>query len=229
MPGVQRPDEAPEITWSYEGAAGPEAWAEQFPACGGSAQSPVNIEASAIADLPELEIEYMSVGGTLVDAGRALRVETEGGALTIGDSLYTLLYVDFHLPGEHTIKGRRFDGEMQFVHADAEGDTAVIAIALIEGAENEFIDGVLDAAAEPREAWDSVEIEVEDVEPAAGGYYTYVGSLTTPPCTEGVRWYVLPTPATLSGDQLRDLAAHYRGNARPLQPLNDRSILHHPE
>lgn len=229
VPGVQRPDEAPEISWSYEGATGPAAWASQFPACGGSAQSPVDVEASAIAVLPALEIEYTSVGGTLIDTGRALHVETEGGALTIGDSLYTLLRVEFHLPSEHTIGGRRFDGEMQFVHADAYGGTAVIAIPLTTGEENEFIDDVLEAAAAPRDEWDSVEIDVEDVEPAAGEYYTYVGSLTTPPCTEGVRWYVLPTPISLSGAQLRDLAAHYWSNARPLQPLNDRPILHHPE
>ena len=229
VPGAPKPEGAPEITWAYEGESGPAAWESEFPECGGSAQSPVDIEASAIADLPEIEIEYTSIGGTLVDTGRALHVKTEGGALTIGDELFTLLRVEFHLPSEHTLEGRRFDGEMQFVHADADGGIAVIAFPLTTGEENDFIEDVLEAASEPPESWDTIEIDVEEAEPAVGEYYAYEGSLTTPLCTEGVRWYVMRTPATLSDEQLQELAANYRNNARPLQPLNGRSILHDPE
>lgn len=227
-PGAQRPSAEPAIPWSYEGESGPAHWADEYPVCAGKAQSPIDVKATAIADLPPLEFEYVTIGGTIVDTGRALQVDTEGGALTVGDSTYTLLQIRFHVPSEHTIEGRRFDAVMHLIHAGDGGRLAVVGVPFEVGEENEFIGEVLAAAAEPVDAGLPTEIDIEDAVPAHTEYYTYEGSLTTPPCTEGVRWFVLRNPETLSAEQLEELAGYYRNNVRPVQRLNERSIFHRP-
>lgn len=224
--GTQQPDAEPERHWSYEGDTGPAHWVDEYPECAGKAQSPIDISATAIADLPALEFAYMSIGGTYFDTGHAVQVNTDGGALTVGDSIYTLLQLHFHVPSEHTIEGRRFDAVMHLVHGGDGGRLAVVGVPLVIGEESELIADILDAASLGEDA--AAEIDIEDAAPENTEYYSYVGSLTTPPCDEGVRWYVLRNPETLSEEQLEDLSGMYRDNVRPLQSLNDRSVLHRP-
>ena len=227
-PGAQRPgDEDSPPHWGYEGEMGPSNWGDEYPECAGAAQSPIDISATAHADLPELEFEYLTIGGTLAGLEHALQVNTEGGALAIGDSTYTLRQLHFHVPSEHTIDGRRFDAVMHLVHAGERGRLAVVAVLYEVGDENKFLEEVLEAAA-PVEEQSSIEIDIEDAAPENTEYFTYNGSLTTPPCTEGVRWFVLPNPNSLSQEQLSELAGHFRDNVRPIQPANDRPILHRP-
>lgn len=224
-PGSPRPDEEESaLDWSYEGEMGPSSWADQYPACGGAAQSPIDVSATVHAALPQLDFEYVTIGGTLVDTGFALQVNTEGGAFTYGDSTYTLLQLHFHIPSEHAIEGRQFDAVMHLVHAGDEGRLAVVAVMYELGEENDFVDDVLAAAAAPVDA--PVEIDIEDAAPENTEFYAYKGSLTTPPCTEGVNWFILRNPETISEEQLAALAGYYRDNVRPLQPVNERTIFH---
>lgn len=225
VPGAEKPksDESPP-QWSYEGATGPSSWADNYPECAGAAQSPIDISVTGHADLPELEFEYMTMDGTIVDTGHALQVNAEGGAFTVGDTTFTLRQIHFHVPSEHTLEGRRFDAVMHLVHAGEDGRLAVVAVMYELGEENDFVGDVLEAAAATGDV--PTEVELEDAAPENTEYYTYQGSLTTPPCTEGVRWFVLRNPESLSEEQLAELAGYYRDNVRPIQPANERTILH---
>ncbi len=225
-PGAGKTTEEAGPPWGYEGEMGPSRWADTYPACGGQAQSPIDVVPSAHADLPALDFEYRTIGGTVRDTGFSLQVDTEGGAFTYGDSVYTLLQFHFHVPGEHAIESRRYDAVMHLVHAGDGGRLAVVAVMYELGEENDFIDDVLAAAAAIGGDAAPVEIDVENAAPDDTEYFTYSGSLTTPPCTEGVTWFVLRNPESISEEQLAALAAFYRDNVRPLQPVNGRTILH---
>lgn len=228
-PGTERPkDEDSPPHWAYEGEMGPSNWGDEYPDCAGAAQSPIDISATAHADLPALEFVYPTIEGTLAGLDHALQVNTEGGALAIGDSTYTLRQLHFHVPSEHTIEGRRFDAVMHLVHAGEGGRLAVVAVLYEVGGENKFIGEVLEAAAAPDDEQSTIEIDIEGAAPENTEYFTYNGSLTTPPCAEGVRWFVLRNPISLTQEQLTTLAGHFRDNVRPIQPANDRPILHSP-
>lgn len=225
-PGAQRPDQEEPPHWSYDGELPPEEWASEYPDCAGTAQSPIDISGAEHAQLPPLEFTYVTVDGTIRDTGHALQVDSEGGTLTFGDEVYVLLQLHFHVPSEHTIGGRQFDAVMHLVHAGDDDQLAVVAILMEAGEESDFVDDVLDAAKSNDPA---AEVDLEDVVPEDLEYYSYNGSLTTPPCTEGVRWFVLRNPASISNEQLEELGGYYRDNVRPIQPLNNRTILHRAE
>lgn len=211
-------------TWAYTGPNGPENWSDGYPECEGRAQSPIDLGSAEDAELEPLEFTYLSVAGQVIDTSYAVHVRSEGGLLQIGDRLATLLELHFHTPSEHVIDGHRFDAAMHLVHADEDSQFVIVALPFIVGEENEFVGDVLDQL-ELAEG-ERGEVGIEDLELEDSGYYTYNGSTTTPPCTEGVRWFVLSEPATLSERQLERLAAHNPDNARPLQPVYDRTILH---
>jgi carbonic anhydrase len=151
-----------------------------------------------------------------------------GSTLTIGDTVYKLTQFHFHHPSEEHINGKKFDLVAHLVHADANGHLAVVAVLFHVGPANSLLDTLwknIPAEKEKTVVLSSVSVNVQDLLPAERGYYTFAGSLTTPPCSEGVTWYVLKTPVTLSPEQLAKIVKLYPANNRPIQPAYQREIL----
>jgi len=219
--------------WSYEGEEGPKHWGQIDPAyaacASGHAQSPINIVHAKLADLPALQFDYKSVPLNIINNGHTIQVSyVPGSTLTVGEKTYTLRQFHFHHPSEEHINGRGFDLVAHLVHDDGSGHLAVVAVLFKLGPSNGLLENVFkNIPTQTEKAMDvpSVSVNVKDLLPADHGYYTFSGSLTTPPCSEGVVWYVLKNQSTLSRDQLAAFAKLYPRNARPIQPLYGREVL----
>jgi carbonic anhydrase len=219
--------------WTYKGKEGPKSWGSLDPSyanCSmGHTQSPINITGAKESDLPALKFDYNAVPLNIIDNGHTIQVNyAPGSSLTVGDKTYTLKQFHFHHPSEEHVNGHGYDMVAHLVHSDAEGHLAVVAVLLHQGSASSFIDTVWgNIPKEKEKAVDvsSVSLNVKDLLPANHGYYTFSGSLTTPPCSEGVTWFVLKTPVTLSASQLAEFAKLYPRDARPIQPVNGREIL----
>jgi len=216
------PHETAHPEWTYAGEHGPQHWAEDFPECGMTGQSPVDIRDAEPADLPPLEFTYAGVDGRIRDTGHAVQVDSEGGTLLIGEAVHVLLQLHFHVPSEHTIEGEHFDAVIHLVHLDPDSQIAVVGVPISVGDENSYVEDVLDEMDKPVASRE--EVELEDILPEDLTYYSYLGSLTTPPCSRGVQWYMLANPIEASRTQIDRLATHYRGNVRPVQALDGRTI-----
>jgi carbonic anhydrase len=215
--------------WSYAGSTGPAHWARicpQFAACGsGSRQSPIDVAGTLSRTLPPLTFHYGSRHAEVVDQGHTVDVEIAPGgstALEVDGRTYQLVQIHFHLPSEHKIDGRAAPMEMHMVHADEGGELAVVGVMMQEGQLNPVIAKIWDAL---DEGTHEIELDPADLLPGDRNYFGYAGSLTTPPCTEGVRWHVLRGSITLSKEQIGEFRTRYRMNARPLQNRNGRVIL----
>jgi len=222
-----------EPAWSYVGENGPNSWGtldSRYALCSaGQSQSPIDIKDAKKADLPALKFDYQTVPMNIIDNGHSIEVNYPAGStLRIGDSTYTLKQFHFHHPSEENVNGHALDMVAHLVHVNAEGRLAVVAILLKRGAANPLIDAVWKNI--PKEKEQAVTISeatlnVRDLLPTDHAYYTFSGSLTTPPCSEGVTWYVMKAPVTLSDTQIAFFAALYPLNARPIQATNGRPIL----
>jgi carbonic anhydrase len=215
--------------WSYAGDEGPSHWGGT---CGsGKAQSPIDIRSAAAKseNLPPLAIDYRPGALHIIDNGHTIQVNVEpGSSVVVGKDRYPLVQFHFHKPSEEMIDGRRFAMVAHFVHKDAKGNLAVIAVPLKAGAANPLIGTLwrnLPKEKEHLESAHAVTISPAQLLPANRAYFTYEGSLTTPPCTEGLRWFVLKSPSTISLEQLTTFSKVYSANARPIQPLNKRQVL----
>lgn len=222
--------------WTYEGEHGPAHWAEldkNFSECKlGHAQSPIDIRgAKAKTDAPDLEFAYQAKPLAIVNNGHTVQVNEAGaGTLTIAGHAYQLAQFHFHTPSEERIKGRAYDLVAHMVHKDDAGKLAVVAVLFKAGHENAALKTVFDnmpVGAGPEHSVAGVTFNPADLLPAKHGYYHFQGSLTTPPCSEGVAWYVLKTPVEASRAQLGLLHKLYEHNARPVQPLNGREVIEH--
>jgi len=219
--------------WSYEGKEGPKHWGQIDPAYGacasGHAQSPINIVHTKLAELPALQFDYKSVPLNIINNGHTIQVSyVPSSTLTVGEKTYTLKQFHFHHPSEEHINGRGFDLVAHLVHDDGSGHLAVVAVLFKIGSSNGLLENVFrNIPPQTEKAMDvaSVSVNAKDLLPADLGYYTFSGSLTTPPCSEGVVWYVLKNQSTLSQDQLAAFVKLYRRDARPIQPLYGREIL----
>jgi len=219
--------------WSYSGHEGPNEWGKldsTYAACSsGKTQSPIDIRGAQKADLPVLKFEYDSVPLNIIDNGHTIQVNYRAGStLTVGTKVYTLRQFHFHHPSEEHVNGHAYDMVVHLVHADAEGHLAVVAVLLKKGNANPLIDLVWqNLPAEKGKAVDvsGVTLNAKDLLPADHGYYTFSGSLTTPPCSEGVTWYVMKNPVDISESQVAAFAKLYPRNARPIQAANGREIL----
>ncbi len=209
--------------WSYEDDTGPGYWADlssAYAACDGTKQSPVNLASTRAPEAPpSLTLSYRSSEAQVVDTGHAVQVNTTGGTLSFGGTTYDLQQFHVHTPSEHTVQGVPYAGEIHLVHQANDNTLAVLGIFVEEG----------DTPHPHLDAWISgtdttLSFHAETLLPKLRPYYTYEGSLTTPPCSEIVRWIVLDTPMQASSEQLKSLRAQHSGNARPVQPLNDRTI-----
>lgn len=219
--------------WGYEGEVGPEHWAEfeaDFGECStGRNQSPVDLANFIHADLPQIAFDYKPGGHQVVNNGHAVQVNyNAGSSITVDSTVFELKQFHFHSPSENTINGRSFPMEAHFVHADAKGNLAVVALMFEEGTSNAVLDQVWPKVPQVENGKDALQPEVSaaDLLPANRDYYRYSGSLTTPPCSEGVRWLVLKQPAKATAAQLGVVGkALGQANNRPVQPVGARAIL----
>lgn len=219
--------------WGYEGAEGPEHWGElkeDFGTCAtGHTQSPINITATAHEDLPDIHLEYKDGPLSIVNNGHTVQVNVpEGSNMTIDGTVYHLLQFHFHTPSENKIEGKQYPMEMHLVHKTDDGKLGVLAVMIEEGSENpvydKFWSKMPEHAGEPEELA-NVTLNPLDLLPEDKHYYHFMGSLTTPPCSEGVNWHVLETPIQLSKEQIEHFQKLFPMNARPVQPANDRAVV----
>jgi carbonic anhydrase len=229
--------EEPIPEFAYEGAEGPSNWARLDPAwspCGaGKEQSPIDLSGAEDGTVAPLDLAYRASSATAANTGHAIEVVlTDAGTVNAEGTAYELEQFHFHAPSEHRIAGRRFPAEMHLVHTSGERPPVVIGVLIEEGAENPTLEAVLaDVPAEPAgERPLDAEVDPNQLLPGggAGDVYRYRGSLTTPPCTEGVLWTVYERPLELSAEQIEALTTVYPNNARPLQPLGERRLTRGP-
>lgn len=215
--------------WDYIGGANDdEGWAELSPAyalCGsGNHQSPVDIQDAKRGKLQPLAILYREVNAIAQLREQALVVQLEGGTLRDGDTEYALKQLRLHSPAEHSIQGETHMLEIQFIHQSADGKVLIVAALADVGAENAALAPLLANLPSLSTREKPLRLNAESLLPAQRGYFAYEGSLTWPPCTEGVQWRVMKTPLTVSKDQAHTIATLLGRNARLPQPLYLRSI-----
>jgi carbonic anhydrase len=238
-PSVPKQSSAPTAHWSYEGATGPEAWAKlepSFSTCGGGQeQSPVDLVASALKDdqtAPKLVFAYRDVALRVSNNGHAvLSDETGSGAKIVVDgNPFELVQFHVHTPSEHELEHTHTDLELHFVHKDASGATTVVALLAKRGAENAMLAPFFShLPGRPEEGTREVSGRI-DLSALIGNrhaYWAYEGSLTTPPCSEHVHWFVLDEPIEVSAEQIAGVRTAEHGmTARPVQPLGVRHLAH---
>lgn len=220
--------------WGYEGDNGPEAWGKlkpDFATCAaGKRQSPINIEDGNTLQGPAepVQFAYTPSNGTVVNNGHTIQVDVQGeNTITVRNGTYRLLQLHFHTPSEEQINSKSFPMVAHLVHKNSEGQLAVVAVLLDEGTASPFIDKVWTYM--PLDTNDSVAmpqglLHVGELLPTDQRYYQFMGSLTTPPCSEGVLWMVMKQPVTLSPAQFKLFTQLYPHNARPVQRLNGRPV-----
>ncbi len=199
----------------------------------GEHQSPVDLASgsNSVEKLNKLKMKYHSDEPVFYNSGHAVQVNTSldyEGRLKIGKETYPLIQFHFHEPSEHIINGEAFPAELHFVHVRENGKIAVLGVLIREGEEHSTIQTILDNVPfvhEEQNADSGIRIDPRSLLPRnKKEYYSFAGSLTTPPCSEGVEWYVLAEPITMSLSQLDQLKNFYTNNARHIQNLNSRSI-----
>jgi carbonic anhydrase len=220
--------------WGYGGADGPSHWGDldkSFATCKlGHLQSPIDIRAAKAADLPPLQVAYLPTPLHIVNNGHTVQINyAPGSSITVGDRRYELKQFHFHHPSEERVNGKGYVMVAHLVHAAADGSLAVVAVLLdAKGSANPLIARLwehLPAQEGPEKTYDDVQIDATGLLPTDRGYYTFTGSLTTPPCTENVTWLVLKTPEPISTGQGDVFTKIYPLDARPTQPRNGREVL----
>lgn len=217
--------------WGYEGEEGPAKWAtlsDEFAVCeAGVQQSPIDIAASSafMVGLDDLQTNWSESTIEVIDNGHTIQANVASGNTTTFDgAAYDLLQFHFHRPSEHTVDNEVFPMELHFVHADASGNLAVVGVLLGVGDDdNEAFASIWNAQAAQGEDAAIADFDLGALLPDDLARFRYSGSLTTPPCSEGVNWNVLSTPVALSQAQIDSFL--YSGNARPVQGVNNRAIL----
>ncbi len=217
--------------WSYDGETGPAHWAKLRPdyaACAsGKRQSPVDIRDGIRVNLEAIRFDYKPMQFRIVDNGHTVQVNLgEGSSLMVMGKRYALQQFHFHRPSEERVNGRSYDMSIHLVHRNDEGQLAVLGVLLEKGADHPLIQTLLnnlpleqDTEMAPEEAIDPGKLLPEN-----RAYWTYMGSLTTPPCTEGVLWMVMKQALQVGSEQVAIFSRVFRNNARPIQALNGRLI-----
>jgi carbonic anhydrase len=224
----------PHVTphWSYGGATGADKWGtldNEFATCGvGQRQSPIDIRRTVKADLPPIQFAYKPIPLSIVDNGHSIKVDTpSAGGITVDGESYELVQFHFHKPSEEKINGKAYDMVAHLVHQSKGGKLAVIAVLMEAGKEQKLIRTLwthLPLEQDKPVVRNDVKIDPTQLIPPKPGYYTFLGSLTTPPCSEGVLWLVMKTPIQVSKEQLASFNTVYKNNIRPIQPTNGRVI-----
>jgi len=225
---------APHAGWSYEGDTGPAHWAELKPeyalAKTGKRQSPIDIatRSTTAKDGPALVVDYHDTSMEILNNGHTIEDDYHGGGtLTVDGNTYKLAQFHFHSPSEHTIDGQHSPMEMHLVHKDAAGKLAVIGVLIEEGPEHPELARLwnhIPTEAGRSEAVEGVNVNASKLLPASLASYRYSGSLTTPPCSEDVSWFVLQKKIQASKAQIAAFREVIADNNRPTQPLNGRTV-----
>ena len=221
--------------WSYEGDKGPAHWGALDPdyaVCGsGRAQSPIAIGTARKADLPALRFAYRAGSINIINNGyTAVRLDYpagNGNFLIVGDKRYELTQFHFHRPSEEAIHGKTTDMVLHLMHQGSDGKVVGVAVMLKEGRANPTIDRLwkyMPQSAGKAHLIPDVTIDPQNLVPTSTGYYRYEGSVTAPPCTEGVTWYVMKTPMEVSANEIAAFTKLYPHDVRPVQPLNGRVV-----
>jgi len=219
--------------WSYQGQTGPNTWgdlSQEYTTCKlGKHQSPIHIETATPSPLPKLTFDYQPIPLTIENNGHTIKIDAEKvGTLTLGETPYQLKQIHFHTPAEEIIQKQQFDMVAHLVHQNSEGKLAVVAALFNKGSTPHPLIAtlwdVLPLKMSPAQTHAQLKIDLTQLLPEDKNYYTYEGSLTTPPCAEGVKWLILKQPQTISSEQLTTYQALYPHSARPVQPLNDRTV-----
>ena len=217
--------------WSYKGEGGPESWSmlkPEFAACGnGQRQSPIDIRGGVKVDLEPIQFDYRPSGFRVVDNGHTIQVNIAGGnSIEVQGRRYDLVQFHFHRPSEERIDGRQFDMVAHLVHKDPEGKLAVVAVLLDRGSAHPLVQTVWNSLPLEKgdEALGASSLDMSHLLPPDRRYYTYMGSLTTPPCSEGVLWMVMQQPVPVSNEQIGVFSRLYPMNARPIQQASGRLI-----
>ncbi len=229
------------VHWSYSAEGGPAGWAALTPvyaACGsGKTQSPINLLTNAGKGSPDWKMEYKTTKlniahnehvEELINNGHTIQITPqEGSSITYAGKIYHLKQFHFHTPSEHTINGKHAPMEIHFVHQGDDKSLAVVGVLVQEGKGNKNIEQLvkyLPNAVGEKLTHDSVSIDIALYVPKNLYAYHYIGSLTTPPCTENVQWLVLHDPVTMSKEQIAAFSSRLKNNNRPTQPLYDRTL-----
>jgi carbonic anhydrase len=223
----------PQHSWDYGEALGPSHWGDlkpEFATCkSGHRQSPIDIRDAQTADLPPILFDYQASPLHIIDNGHTIMVNYAlGSSMSVGGKRYALKQFHFHKPSEEKISGKTFDMSVHLVHADQAGKLAVVAVLLREGGDNPLVDEIwrdLPSQKEKEVRLDNIRINVSRILPPDRGYYTFSGSLTTPPCSEDVTWFVLKNPTAVSAQEIERFSQLYRNDSRPTQPLYGRTVL----
>jgi len=220
------------VHWTYEGEEGPANWSHLSPdyePCGsGNQQSPIDLTGAGSKDLANIVFDYHPTKAEIVNNGHTIQVNlAPGSAIVVDGKRFDLLQFHFHAPSEHAIDGKLAPAELHLVHKSADGELAVVGLLIHEGAANAALDPVfkkMPAKANGRPVLAGT-FDPAKLLPAVRTTYRYSGSLTTPPCSEGVRWNVVTAPIEVSEAQLGEFERLHNGSNRPLQPLHDRALV----
>lgn len=225
-------DKADHPHWGYEGEEGPAHWGDlkpEYEKCtSGQQQSPIDLTGAVAQDLGDIDFTYRPVPLNVVDNGHTVQVNiAPGSSASIRGESYSLLQFHFHSPSENVVDGKPYPMEMHLVHEDGHGRLAVVGVFITEGAANDAIGTAWQHLPETghSNAPEGVSVNPKDLLPDDRAYYHFAGSLTTPPCSEGVNWNVFRSPIELSAEQIANFRKRYPNNARPVQPLNDRILV----
>jgi carbonic anhydrase len=219
-----------EAHWEYEN---PDWQQIGYGDCGGNSQSPINIERHRTLvseQLPDIQFRYSPFALKIVDNGHTLQVNNNDPAVGVNynGTAYKFVQLHLHRASEHKIDGEGAEMELHCVHQDSLGNLMVIAFMIEEGAESPLLKQILNHVPDQkmREMTHSdVLVDLLALQPEDRAYYTYSGSLTTPPCSAAVQFLVYKKALTASRSQINEFASHYHHNARPVQPINNRIIL----
>lgn len=229
--------------WGYEAGNGPSRWGElnrDWVLCSeGHHQSPVDLTGARQEKFDEMKLQFPPSNLTIVhqahvfdiiDNGHTIQINYDKGAtFEIGNESYELRQYHFHSPSEHTVNGRHYPMEMHLVHSSKDKKLAVIGVFIEEGRNNEVFETIwsnLPKKTGQEVHLENVQVDIDDMMPKNKATYRYYGSLTTPPCSEGVHWFVYVEPIQMSSDQIKAFQKIFHRNNRPTQPLNDRSLLY---
>lgn len=230
---AKAPAKPEKVHWSYDGKSGAAHWHKlkpEFAQCQeGKRQSPIDIKDSVRLQLGDIKFDYKPSTLRIVNNGHTVQVNyAPGSTVTAGGRVYELLQFHFHKPAEERINGKTYDMVAHLVHkSKTDGRLLVVAVLMSTGTENSFLQALwnnLPLEEERPEDIPQVKIDINQLLPRSRGYFNYIGSLTTPPCTEGVQWVVLKTPVPISRGQISVFNKLYSNNARPIQAANGRLI-----
>jgi carbonic anhydrase len=231
LPGAAHAGAGHDVHWTYNGETGPAVWGglkPEFQLCAaGKRQSPIDIRGGIAVDLDPVQFDYRSTGFNVVDNGHTVQANLgTGNSIQVGGRRYELVQFHFHRPSEERVNGRQYDMSVHLVHKDPEGRLAVVGLLLERGAAQQVVQSVwnnLPLEKGEEQITDDV-VDLNHLLPAERGYYTYMGSLTTPPCSEGVLWMVMRQPVQVSQSQIDIFSRLYPMNARPIQSASGRLI-----